>query len=158
MKGLRKYLLYAFIFSFLASASAYAVESCKPGCTGRSNSEKGDWKGEGWENKIYKDLKLTKEQKKLLEENRKAHREKAKASFETMKTSKAELNQALMQKDLDMNKINQIQSQIKAFQAEMVDNRLNSVLEIRKILTPEQFSQFISSTEKHEKREHKKKK
>ena len=158
MKGLRKCLLCAFIFSFLASASAYAGANCKPGYTKQGHSEKGDGKGEKWENKIYKDLKLTEDQKKLLEENKKVHREKAKASFEKMKTFKEEFNQALMQKDLDMNKINQIQSQVKALQAEMTDDRLNSILEIRKILTPEQFSQFISFTEKHGRRVHKKKK
>jgi Spy/CpxP family protein refolding chaperone len=157
MKRFRKYLLYAFICSFLASASAYAGEQCRPDCRGHSHSEKWDWKGERLENKIYKDLKLTAEQKKLLEENKKANRERAKACFEKMRLSKAELNQALMQKELDMSKINQIQSQIKALQTEMVDDRLNSVLEIRKVLTPEQFSQFISFTEKHGKREHKKK-
>ncbi len=150
MKRFGRYLfVFVVVFGLFASAGLYAGENYEHECTGHGHAGKGDWKGEEWEGKIYKDLKLTEGQKKLLEENKKACREKAKASFEKMKALKAELNQALMQKDLDMDKINQIQSQVKAIHAEMVDDRLNSTLEIKKILTPEQFTQFISSAKKH---------
>ena len=43
-----------------------------------------------------------------------------------------------------MNKINGIQAQIKTLQSQMVDDHLNSILEIKKILSPEQFAGYMA--------------
>jgi len=97
---------------------------------------------------IYDKLDLTTEQKKQLEANKVRDREVMKASFEKMKSYRETLKTELMKPELDMVKINNIQSQIKTLQAEMLDNRLNSILKVRKILTPEQFTKFISHVNK----------
>ena len=93
---------------------------------------------------IYSQLNLTAEQKKMLDENKGHHRGQRKASFEKMKSYKDTLHQELMKPELDMGKIQQIHSQMKVFQNQMADDRLNSILEVRKILTAEQFTKFIS--------------
>ncbi|MBF0486182.1 MAG: Spy/CpxP family protein refolding chaperone [Candidatus Omnitrophica bacterium] len=98
---------------------------------------------------IYNQLALSDEQKTKLEENKKNKQLQRKASFEKMHASMEALNQELMKPDFDMNKINAIQAQIKAVQAQMSDERLNSILEVRRILTVEQFSKFVSLLEKH---------
>ncbi len=98
---------------------------------------------------IYSQLNLTDEQKKMLEVNKEAHWGKRKAAFETMRVLKDSLNSELMKPELDMNRINEIQARLKNFHARMTDERLNSILEVRKILTPEQFSKFIALMEKH---------
>ena len=99
--------------------------------------------------KIYAQLNLTDEQKKQLEDNKQKNREQKKALFKQMKSSKETLVQEFMKPDLDMNKINAIHAQIKALQAQMADNRMGSILAVRKILTPEQFKKFHELTEKH---------
>ncbi len=94
--------------------------------------------------KIFDQLKLSEEQKKLLEVNKEKQREQMMASLPRMKAQKEALHQELMKPRLDMNKINTIQKQLKKNMVQMADNRLNSILEVRKILTPEQFSQFLN--------------
>ena len=98
---------------------------------------------------IYGQLNLTEGQKKQLEANKKRHHEDKRVVFEKMKSYKESFKQELMKPDLDMSKINEIQSQFKAVQSQMTDDRLRSILEVRKILTPQQFTKFISLMEKH---------
>ncbi len=102
---------------------------------------------------IYSQLNLTDQQEKQLEENKTKHRGEMKDTFTKIKADKEALKAELMKPELDMNKINEIQSQIKALQADTLDRRLNSVLEVRKILTPEQFGKFIALMDKR-KHEH----
>jgi Spy/CpxP family protein refolding chaperone len=97
---------------------------------------------------IYSQLNLTEEQKKLLEENKVNNQNKRKAVFQAMRANKEELNQELMKQELDMAKVNEIQAKLKQSQSQMTDDHLNSILEIRKILTPEQFAKFITLMDK----------
>ncbi len=97
---------------------------------------------------IYSQLNLTPEQKKEIENNKLANREKRKALFEKMRAQKEALNQELMKTDLDMAKITEIQNNIKALQSQIVDERLESVLAVRKILSAQQFAGFIAQMEK----------
>ncbi len=98
---------------------------------------------------IYGQLNLNEDQKKQLDVNKAQHRDKMKGVFDRMRSARNQLNQELMKSDLDMTKVNEIQTQIKSLQAEMSDDRLSSILEVKKILTPEQFGQFISLIGKH---------
>lgn len=99
--------------------------------------------------KIWDKLNLTVEQKKQLEDNKAKHKDSMKATFEKMKSCRESLKSELMKPELDMNKINGIQSQIKSLHSQMMDSRLNSILEVRGILTREQFEKFIDITGKH---------
>lgn len=114
--------------------------------------EKSPMKQEGKEkgfHKIFDQLDLSEDQKKQLGTNKEQQREKMKAVFEQMKSQKDALKQELMKSQLDMNRINAVQSQLKTNMGQMADNRLNSILEVRKVLTPEQFSKFLALMEEH---------
>jgi len=91
---------------------------------------------------IYNDLGLTGEQKKLLEANKNKHREQTKALFTQMRQEMTLLRQELDKSELNMQTIYQINNEVKQLQAQMLDNRLEGILEVRKILTPEQFKKF----------------
>jgi Spy/CpxP family protein refolding chaperone len=54
-----------------------------------------------------------------------------------------------------MNKINALHSRIKSLESQMADDRLSSILAVRSILTPQQFSEFSALMHKH-KLEHEK--
>lgn len=100
-------------------------------------------------NEIYSKLNLTDEQKKKLEENRARNREKAKGLAEAIKTARESLDKELMKPELDMARINELKSQIKSAQSELLDERLNSTIEVRNILTAEQFSKFVALKKEH---------
>ncbi len=127
----------------LSSPVVYAVHN-DAACQ-QEKSVKG--KMEAGRQELYKDLNLTDEQKKLLEANKAKHREEMKALAGQMKEKKAEVRQELQKDQLDMAKITQLNNELKALQAQMLDHRLESTLEVRKILTPEQFKKFISKIE-----------
>ena len=91
---------------------------------------------------VYSNLGLTSEQKKLLEENKNKHREQTKALFTQMRQKIASLRQELEKNELNMQVIYQTNNELKKLQAQMLDSRLERILEVRKILTPEQFKKF----------------
>ena len=100
-------------------------------------------------NEMFDKLNLTAEQKSKIEENRKNNREQRKALMEKMRTLREAMKSELMKADLNMEQLKSVHAQIKALQSTMADNRLESILAVRKILTPEQFSKFISEMQEH---------
>ena len=123
------------------------------------DKDSGEKKGAKHEH-FYKELNLTDDQKKALEENKNKNREQMKALFEGMREKRTLIRQELQKDQLDMEKINQTQNELKALQSQMLDNRLTGILEVRKILTPEQFKKFSTKMgdrwedRKEERKEH----
>ena len=94
--------------------------------------------------KLYADLKLTKEQEALLAQNRSKRKEETSALFTQMRENMATMRQALEADTLDMQKIQQVNGKLKEIQAKVIDSRLEGILEVRKILTSEQFKKFLT--------------
>ena len=88
-------------------------------------------------------LNLTDDQKKQLKDIWQKQREAMKATFEQIKANEEALTNELLQTTPDINKINSLKSKIEALGAQMLDNRINSDLEVKKILTPEQFAKYL---------------
>ncbi len=88
---------------------------------------------------------LSDTQRQQLKDNMKKQHEAMKAGFEQVKTNREALAQELANPTPDMTKIGQIQTQLKALQAQRIDDELNSMLEVKKILTPEQYAKFLKS-------------
>lgn len=130
----------------LSSPAAYA-DSCHYGDKGAK--EYSDNK-ETRHDKFFKDLNLTADQKKMLDENKAKHKEAVKAIFDKIKGERDLMRQELQKPELDMGKINQINEEIKKLEAQKLDSMLQHVLEVRKILTPEQFKKFTEKMEKHQ--------
>ncbi len=96
---------------------------------------------------VYKDLNLTDEQKKALDENKTKNRAQTKELFKQMKDKKDAIRDELQKETLDSAKIEQIHNELKQLSNQMLDNRFNGILEVRKILTQEQFKKFSSKME-----------
>ena len=151
MRRFRSLTLTVFaVLGILVAANAYAYDKGYTEDKETAVSGERHAKMEGKFKKITDQLNLTAEQKKQLEDNKTKNREAMKATFEKMKTYKDQLKVELMKQDLDMKTIGDIQAQIKALQAQMIDSRLNSILEVRKILNREQYEKFISLMDKHD--------
>ena len=115
------------------------------------NKKDADWhkKIDGKIQEIFGKLNLTDAQKQALENNKLKHRSQMKDVSTKIKSHKEALKAELMKPELDMSKINDIQSKMKVLQAEIADYRLSSILEVRKILTPQQFENFNALMDKH---------
>ena len=92
---------------------------------------------------LYKDLNLSEEQKNLLEENRKSHREEMKSILNQMKEKREAIRNELQKDELNIGRISQINNELKILSAQMLDRKLEGILEVRKILTSEQFKKFM---------------
>lgn len=98
---------------------------------------------------IFKQLNLTDEQKKELEANKQQNRTQMKAIHQQMKAAMDGMQAELMKPQLDMNRIHDLHATIKSLQNQMEDQRLNSILAVRQILTTDQFTKFIGLMHRH---------
>jgi Spy/CpxP family protein refolding chaperone len=101
-------------------------------------------KKESMHQRFYEKLGLTDQQKKAWEENKAAQWKQMKALFGAMKEKREALKEEFTKDKLDMKKINQINGDLKKLAAQKIDLRLQRTLAAQKILTPEQFKQFIA--------------
>ena len=102
---------------------------------------------------IYKQLDLTDDQKKQLEVNKQQLRAKMQSFRQQMKVDRDALRLELMKPQLAMAQIKQIHDQIKSLQDQMEDEKLNSILAVRAILTPAQYLKFIGLMHKNKERD-----
>ncbi|MFA5261080.1 MAG: periplasmic heavy metal sensor [Candidatus Omnitrophota bacterium] len=91
---------------------------------------------------LYDRLNLTEKQRVQLEENRKRHHARIKALTDQLASSHQQLNTELERPVLDKVKIDEIKGQIDRLQTEVSDLRLKGILDVRAILTPEQYEIF----------------
>lgn len=94
---------------------------------------------------LYDELGLTKEQRKQLDENKTSHRFETKQLILQFRQKMDLLRLELEKSELNMQIIYQTNNELKQLQNKMLDIRLQRILEIRKILTPEQFKKFQDS-------------
>ena len=152
MRTIKEMFLTSSLCLLIAIPAAFAADPVVPN---QVVEAKQGMKSKG-EHKMFAQLNLTEDQRKQLKANKEQQRAQMKSNIQQMKAQREALHQELMKPQLDMDKINAIQTQLKANMAQMADSRLNSILEVRKILTPEQFAKFISTMkERHQRREHK---
>ena len=113
---------------FLASTSLYA-EQCSMG--------KGDKFG-----KLTEELGLTPEQKTQLDAQKEAFKAKNQAVRDKLKAKKEELRSELEKPTVDRAKINATIEDIKSLTGEKLNNRVDKILAMKSILTPEQFAKL----------------
>ncbi|MBF0593587.1 MAG: Spy/CpxP family protein refolding chaperone [Candidatus Omnitrophica bacterium] len=87
-------------------------------------------------------LKLTKEQQAQLDKNREQRKAEFESSREKISAKRQELREALDGTQLDIKKVTAIHNELKELMIKREDQHLAAILEIRQVLTPEQFAQF----------------
>jgi Spy/CpxP family protein refolding chaperone len=91
---------------------------------------------------FVKELGLTDEQRAEFREHLADSSGRMRETRKLMRDKRLNLRDELRKYDSDQNKIAQITSEIKALQAQFIDNRVASTLKLKEILTQEQFKQF----------------
>lgn len=106
------------------------------------------------EEMMAKILGLSEDQAKQFKDLHQKQKESMKASFEQMKTNREALETEIAKATPDMAKITDLQNQIKAIQGQIIDDHLNTILAVKKILTPEQFSGYMALKKEREMKMH----
>ena len=134
-------------FLFLSAVNGYSDESWGQRGRGREGKFQGKWQKRAED--IHKQLNLTPEQDKQLKEHREKHRSAMKVLYQQIKAKREQIRAELQKPNFDINEVKRIHNELKSLQAQIDDYRLDGILEVRQILTPEQFAKFISLTERH---------
>jgi len=108
---------------------------------------------EGRMKRLHEQLHLTPDQEKKLKEHRQAHRAEGKKLRDAMKAKHEALEAEMSKPNFDEGKVKSLHSELAALRTQMEDHRLQGILDVRKILTPEQFAKFRELT-KNEWKEH----
>jgi len=119
----------------LTAAPAYAEYE------GTGNQERTQKRQEAFEN-LVDELGLNKEQVEQLKAYRAKKKEVNKELFMALKDERKKLKEELEKPESDNRVIRKVVKNINKIQAELVNKRVDSVLEVKSILTPEQFVQF----------------
>lgn len=126
---------------FLATSLLYAQ--------GNAGAEKsGKAGGRKYRKSVLKELNLTNEQGKSLEENRQGQRQRMVGIISALKAQKEKLEQVMKKDSATKAEVEPIVAEIKSLQAQLIDQRINGILAVKKILTPEQFTRFQELTQR----------
>lgn len=98
---------------------------------------------------MKKELGITPEQEKLLDAQREACSKEGDTFRKDMKSKKDELKDAISKPGVTRAQVEPIVAELKALEAQKIDRRVNSILAIKAILTPEQFAKLEAMKEKH---------
>ena len=91
---------------------------------------------------VFKQLDLSPEQEEQLKTHRKNHRGQGKEFRENIKAKKEAIRNELQKEELNMENVYKIHNELKDLLIQKADHRLEGILEVRKILTAEQFRKF----------------
>jgi len=98
---------------------------------------------------INRQLHLSPEQDRQLQAQRNRHEKQKEELNERIRVKKEELKQELEKQELCMEKVNQLHAELKVLLGQREDHRLEHILEIRNILTPEQLKKFLALIERY---------
>ncbi len=91
---------------------------------------------------IFEQLHLSPEQEEQLKAHRNKHREKAGGFLQSIRAKRDEMRSELQEEELNMERVYALHAELKDLYSKKADHRLEGILEVRKILTPEQFKKF----------------
>lgn len=97
---------------------------------------------------FFKDLDLTGEQRDKVKAHREETKKEMKALHDQMRAKRLELKAELDKPAPDNAKVAAITSELKNLSGQMIDSRVNSILSLKAILTPEQFKKMSDRMEK----------
>jgi len=144
----------AMLFGFVMSIFLLSVTNVYANEEHGSNKEKHRKEWQAKKAQMYEKLGITEEQKQALKTHRESHRNEMKALGGQIKEKRKALHQTLVDPKADDNAIVSANNEIKALTNSLADSRLKGVLEVRKILTPEQFQKFNEIRKKHKGKRH----
>jgi len=101
---------------------------------------------------MAKELNLSVEQIRRIEDNRRQHMEQGRRLMVDMMKNRDDLRRELAGIEPDMEKVMRIQQRIKSLLSEKEDSRLQGIMDLKKILTPEQFTAFNRKIEEQMRR------
>jgi len=144
MKKRKNFWKIIFMPALAVAAVCAQTAFAQPVEEGEANEQAMEARGRAHFQEMAKKLKLSAQQQAQLDAGREKHRQVFAGTRKNLAAKREALRVELEKTELDMNKIKQIHNDLKTMMAAAEDERLNAILEVRAILTPEQFKQFFA--------------
>lgn len=162
---IRKYFVLAMVAAMaLSTAMVYAEDAAitpqkqgevksDAGCPPMDEAKMAEHakKMEERSKKMAEELGLAPEQKMALDKDRAEFSAKLKDLREKIKAARTNLKAELDKPVADAAKANSLATEVKNLVGQQIQYRVDKVMAMKQILTPEQFSKMKSSMEKHKK-------
>ncbi|UCC95273.1 MAG: periplasmic heavy metal sensor [Candidatus Omnitrophota bacterium] len=113
---------------------------------GQEKQDRREYRGR--KDTLFQDLGLSLQQQEEMRRHRQEHHERAKDLHRILRDTRKKLGDELDKAGSDEATINSLVAEMKELEAQMIDSRVQGVLEIKEILTPEQFQTFQEKTKK----------
>lgn len=97
---------------------------------------------------VSDEIKLNPEQKDKLTKDRDAYFARTKELKEKIRLARAELKSEFEKPGLDEGKINKIAADIKNLLAQQVQSRVDSIITMKRVMTPEQFKAMTETVKR----------
>lgn len=132
-RELKRIVVVLVVGLVIAQTSFAAAEECR-----RENER--NFKGQV--ERIIDELNLTPEQSEQIKEQRSQYRQSLKQLRNLLRQKQEELKAELEKEESDIKKLGRIAVDIKELQSRIIDQRVESVLGVKEILTPGQYRMF----------------
>ncbi len=141
--NIKKAILLMVAATFLLSSTLYAEHGYSDKKGIECNSE-----GDKFES-LREELGITPEQKARLSEQRKEFKAKNKKLVKELRSKRKELKAELEKQHMNRARVNRIVKDIKNLTGEKLQNRVDKIVSMKNIFTPEQFEKLKNKMEKH---------
>lgn len=91
---------------------------------------------------LKKELNLTAEQDKMLTEAKDSHRAEMETLMKAIKDKRDALKEAIARPGVTRKSLEPIIADMKVLESQMVDHRIDGILKVKSILSPEQFQKL----------------
>ncbi|MFH1857878.1 MAG: periplasmic heavy metal sensor [Candidatus Omnitrophota bacterium] len=137
MNTLKRVIVFLGILTLVSSVSALAQPPGEgPGGADRQRDR------ERMRQEFIQELNVTPEQQEKLDNQRREHQTRGKELVEKLRAKQLELRTELEKPAIDKNKVNAIVSEMKTLMGKRLDLRVEGILAMRSVLTPEQVAKM----------------
>jgi Spy/CpxP family protein refolding chaperone len=134
-------LILASVFSLALSQTVFAAAAIRP-------EDKECPPHERKMDKVFGDLGLSQEQKDQIREFHKVNRDKTRALFDLQREKRRQLGEELDKQNSDTRRIKVLTEELKDVEGRLIEQRVQSAMELKQILTPQQYEKFNDSVKK----------
>jgi Spy/CpxP family protein refolding chaperone len=97
--------------------------------------------------RLMQELNLTTDQKARMKQSRELFRNQTKQLMQELQDKREALRQELDRTTTDRSRVTALSSDIKSLTSQLMDVRIQSVLELKDILTPDQYAKLMQKRE-----------
>ena len=136
--GIRRTVICSMAAAMLVTAPYVFAQPMR----GHDGEGKGGEKRTARMEKFAEELALTPEQREAMKAQKETSKAKMQEAQEELRTSRKALHEELQKPETDRTAIDNIVYRMKEAQGQLIDQRVDSFLAMKKILTPEQFQKM----------------